>query len=175
MAKKQVENNDFDAKSIIDKYEEFGVKYINLVTKNKATLDERNELMRQVNKLNAKLATHDKKLAELKQEYDADGFMTEERYKILDSRVVAKKSVNREDKRKVLLDALSKIKTDIIQFTQVKKIIADATNTNGPNDKKVLQKQIGVPEDAWVQPEGKRSSHIKREQLIHFLEQGDHS
>jgi hypothetical protein len=125
--------------------------------------------MKQVSKLNAKLATHDKKLADLKKEYNAESFMTEERYKTLDSRVVAKKSMTKEDKRKVLLEAVSKMKNDIIHFVQVKKLLAEATNTNGPNDKKVLEKQLGVPEGSWIQPEGKRSSHIKRDKLLSYL------
>lgn len=173
MPKNDNPSKTFDAKSVIDKYEEFGVKYISLITKNKATVDERNELMKQVSKLNAKLATHDKKLADLKSEYNAELFMTEERYKTLDSRVIAKKSMTKDDKRKLLLEAVSKMKNEIVHFVQVKKILAAATNTNGPNDKKVLEKQLGVPEGSWVQPEGKRSSHIKRDKLLSFLNSED--
>lgn len=158
-----------DAKTVLDNYDKFSNEYIKLVQKNKQTLDERAELQRKIQKLDTKLKTHDSNLAKLVEKYDAKAFMTTERYKHLDSMVTTKKSLKPKDRKKILVDTISNMTEKEILFTTVKKILADASNTNGPNDKGVLETQTGIPASDWKKHDGKRAVYMNREKLLTHL------
>ena len=103
--------------------------------------------------------SHNEDLGKIATQYDPDGDLVDKEDKReWESEVPDRVTLKKDDRLKEIKRQLRDIADDeLVTFPMVKKWLADKSKTNGPNDIKLLEKQTGIPADAWEKKDKKQT------------------